>query len=420
MALELRNGLLFQGKLCSMQYDDAINAKNSMNIMREKNLIDKYVLKSLLLLLAVSLPVAAKAQEPELSLSPPVEQGSELSNTRNAETGFADSLPDIPDLDFRAEGFQLPLGDGSGNLSPQAQPQQRRLSQEELEAQIRAEAFDAALTGLFPLRPEEIREVYRKYDETQEAVQTPVYGFPVPEVAVQTISLEPGATPPTIKVAVGHVTTLSILDTTGAPWPIQDIGWAGDFEVTETEEGGHIIRITPLEEFAAGNMSMRLLSLKTPVTFTLRTNRNVVQYRLDVRIPEFGPLAAPPLIEGGGSGQFSGSGGSSGGSGSAFFSGGSAVSDNVLSSILNGVPPEDYEMVDVQGVDGRTTAYKVSNLTYLRTPLKLLSPAWVSSVSSIDGMNVYALEDAPVVLLSDSGKFRRARLSEKSETDKDE
>ena len=53
--------------------------------------------------------------------------------------------------------------------------------------------------------------------------------------------------------------------------------------------------------------------------------------------------------------------------------------------------------------------------TYVRTPLTLLSPAWQSSVSSADGMNVYALTNAPVLLLSDGGEFQRAILKEKED-----
>jgi hypothetical protein len=71
--------------------------------------------------------------------------------------------------------------------------------------------------------------------------------------------------------------------------------------------------------------------------------------------------------------------------------------------------------LSVSGVDGRTTAYSAGNMTYVRTPMTLLSPAWQSSVSSADGMNVYALTSAPVVLLSDEGGFQRATISDKEE-----
>jgi intracellular multiplication protein IcmK len=78
------------------------------------------------------------------------------------------------------------------------------------------------------------------------------------------------------------------------------------------------------------------------------------------------------------------------------------------------VPTAALKM-NVSGVDSRTTAYRYNGLTYLRTPLTLLSPAWMSSASSADGMRVYALNHAPVVLLSDKGKMVRAHLSDRED-----
>ena len=67
-------------------------------------------------------------------------------------------------------------------------------------------------------------------------------------------------------------------------------------------------------------------------------------------------------------------------------------------------------MRKVEGVDGRTSAYLMSGRVYLRTPLTLLSPGWDSSVSSADGVNVYAFNNAPVVLLSDEGRMVKAHI----------
>jgi len=263
-------------------------------------------------------------------------------------------------------------------------------SEEELAEEIRREAFDAAITGLFPLRPDQIRQLLGKYDETRRAVQKPVHAAPTPQINVATLALDPGVPPMILKTAIGYVTTLNILDITGAPWPIQDVTWAGNFEVTEPEEGGHIIRIIPMGREAYGNMSIRLLTLKTPITIMLQSGTDEVQYRVDARIPEYGPFAQAPLIEGGME----------------------RVAGNALiTSILDGVAPDSAKRLKVSGVDGRTSAYDVNGMVYVRTPLSLLSPAWEQSVSSADGMNVYALNDTPVLLLSDRGEFMRANLS---------
>ena len=108
-------------------------------------------------------------------------------------------LPDSPGdtLDFEGDKFDF------------------EQSSEELEERSRSEAFDAALQGLLPLRPEEIRELLEHFDRTQESVELPVYPAPKPVVAVETLSMDPGTKPKTIKVAYGYVTTVNFVDTTG-------------------------------------------------------------------------------------------------------------------------------------------------------------------------------------------------------------
>lgn len=318
--------------------------------------------------------------------------GSPLDDTALPGADMYDDQSRDPSMDM--DGETTMTFDAENPFAEAPPPPQR--SKEEIEAEIRDRSFTAAITGLLPLNPGEIRKLLRRYDETQQAVEVPVYPYPQPEVAVETVSLDPGAKPPVIKVGVGHVTTLNVMDATGEPWPIQDISWAGNFEVLQPEPGSHVVRITPMSEFAYGNVSVRLLKLNTPVTFTLKTMRDAVQYRFDARIPEFGPFAKAPLIEGGIS---------------------IVAGSPVLNSILDGVAPEGAEKLKVAGVDGRTTAYSYNMMTYVRTPLQLLSPGWSSSVSSADGMNVYTLANAPVLLLSDRGRVVRARVSAEGESD---
>jgi intracellular multiplication protein IcmK len=262
----------------------------------------------------------------------------------------------------------------------------------------RKEAYDAALQGLLPLRPDEIRALLERFDRTQESVQTPIYPNPKPEVVVQNIGLDPGAKPSVIKMAYGHVTTVTFTDVTGAPWPVQDISWAGNFEVMESTNSEtsytHVFRISPQSEFAYGNMSITLLGLQTPVIITLETNREVVHYRFDAVIGDYGPLAEAPLISGGIT---------------------TVAGTPELSSALEGIMPKGAQKLAVSGVDGRTSAYRVRNQIFVRTPLTLLSPGWTSSVASADGTRVYQINDASVLLLSERGKMMRAKLSERED-----
>lgn len=343
------------------------------------------ILSGMLVIGSASPVMAQDAAEPNWrNLLEPVEAA-------DSEERIFEDTPSVADENVRTRAENVNSLQEGGTF---VIPAKREATQEQLEQSIRKEAFDAAVTGLFPLKPDQITDLLKYYDETSKVVESPPYELPEPEVTVQTISLDPGVRPPTINVAVGHVTTLNILDVTGAPWPVHDVSWAGDFEVVEPQEGGHMIRITPMGEFAYGNLSIRLLTLKTPITFSLRTARDKVHYRMDARVPEYGPYAKASLIDG-----------------TSELQAGSPM----MTSVLDGAPPGDIVRLKVSGVDGRTTAYRQNGILYVRTPLNLLSPGWRSSVSSADGMHVYALDDTPVVLLSDKGKFARATITEKKD-----
>ena len=337
------------------------------------------------LLSAATAPVLA--QEETLSPRPPVVP----LGTPEPEANSA--LPDGGTIEARSPGMELPVDSllpGSVGVAGTAAVPEK--TPEEIESEIREDAFNAALTGILPLEPHEIRKVLKRYDQTQEASEIPIYDYPEPQVVVKNVSLDPGVSPVEIKVATGHVTTLNVVDISGAPWPIQDVTWAGNFEIVQPETGGHVIRITPMSEFAYGNISIRMLELKTPITFVLRAHRDEVYYRIDARLPQYGPLATPPIIDGGIT---------------------IAAGNPSMTAVLDGVPPDQARKMEVTGVDGRTTAFNYNGMVYVRTPLTLLSPAWSGSIKSADGMNVYTLEKAPVLLLSDQGRMVRARLSEK-------
>lgn len=261
----------------------------------------------------------------------------------------------------------------------------------------RKEAFDGAVNSLMPLKPAEIRRLLELYDTTSQAVETPIYPDPEPESAFVQVSLDPGSKPIVIKTAVGNVTTLSVVDMTGQPWPIQDMTWAGEFQVEQPDSGSNMVRITPQKHFAQGNISMRLVGLNPPVIFTLKTERKTVHVRLDAQIPELGPngvlppMLTPVTIKAG---------------------------DEDLSKVLAGIPSAaGMNKMKIEGVDGRTSAYEKSGQTYVRTPYTMLSPAWTKSVKSADGMNVYVIPTTPVVLLSDKGKMLRAYLTPMEQDD---
>lgn len=329
-------------------------------------------------------------EQPDVVLKPKTDDTGDAKSVPSiasvlAKTGVEETSAETPPLQ-PPPGMDLPV---DSDLEAAANK-----TEAEKEAEERQNIFNSAAEGLMPMKTDEIRKILEMYDETQQAVQTPVYPNPTPESSFQTISLQPGTAPIEVKTAMGHVTTLSIVDVTGQPWPIQDVSWAGNFEVLQPETGSNMLRITPSADFAYGNVSMRLIGLNPPVILTLRTERKSVQVRLDLQIPEIGPNGVAPPIQT----QIS-----------------TTAGDGKLATILEGVAPAGSTRMIVNGIDGRTSAYEVGGVTYVRTPYTLLSPAWDSSVRSADGTNVYSMRPTPVLLLSDKGKMVRAQLT-KAET----
>jgi intracellular multiplication protein IcmK len=255
------------------------------------------------------------------------------------------------------------------------------------------ESYERAAGGLFPLSPEQIRDFMARYEKTREASQPPSSGPPKTQVRITTVSLDPGAEPPMLQLATGYVTTINIMDATGEPWPILDVGVGGNFEVTPTQAGSHVVRVMPLASYAMGNLSILLDKLPTPIVFRLSTGDADVDLRYDARIPKFGPNAKIPLInrprlEAG---------------------------NESIMMLLQNAPPKDAKRLKVSGLDARTMAWSLGDHVFVRTPLQLLSPAWDASVSSDDGMTVYEIGDAPVLLMSDNGAMVRAQITRDEE-----
>ena len=231
---------------------------------------------------------------------------------------------------------------------------QADLDQRRREQQHNVKSFEKASMGLMPLSSEQIRTFMRKLEDTQRASQIPSTGVPKGETRISTLSLDPGALPPQINLAAGFVTTITMVDATGEPWPILDAGVGGNFEVSPTQSGTHIVRIMPLTRVGTGDLSILLKDLPTPIIFRLSAGGPTVDLRYDARIGKMGPGAKPPMI-----------------SRPRLEAG-----DETITMILANAPPSSAKRVKVGGLDERTKAWAIGEKVYVRTPLSMLSPAW--------------------------------------------
>jgi len=314
------------------------------------------------------------------------------SNTLPAQPSIA--IPNPPPASaFSNDPNQLAVQAEQAALQAQAQAE---ADQAKREREHNEKSFQRAEDGILPLTPDQIHSFMRKLEDTQAASETPSSGPPKGQMRISTLSLDPGVEPPQLNLAAGYVTTINMVDATGEPWPILDVGVGGNYDVAPTQAGSHIVRVMPLTRIGTGNLSVLLKDLPTPVIFRLSSGGPNVDLRYDARIGRMGPGAKAPLI-----------------SRPRLEAG----NENMM-MLLENAPPSGAVKMKVSGVDARTKAWSMDSHVFVRTPLTLLSPAWDASVSSADGMTVYQIGDAPVLLMSDNGAMVRAQIARDEDHDK--
>ena len=89
-----------------------------------------------------------------------------------------------------------------------------------------------------------------------------------------------------------------MVDATGEPWPILDVGVGGNFEVSPTPAGSHVIRVMLLTRVSDGNLSVLLKDLPIAGSSSVWSRAAwSVDMRFDARIGKMaGPGAKTPLI----------------------------------------------------------------------------------------------------------------------------
>ena len=314
-------------------------------------------------------------------------------DAKSGETSSASTGIDLPGVPPATTEEQLLLEQQAMETAARAAAEEEYARREQ---EHNVKSYKRASEGLLPLSPDQIRSFMRKLENTQDAAQAPSDGAPKGEVKIANLSLDPGAEPPQINLAPGYVTTVDIIDQTGEPWPILDVGVGGNFEVTPTQAGSHVVRIVPLTRLGTGNLSILVQGLSTPLIFRLQSGGPSFHMRYDARVPALGPKAKAELIARRQNMKVKGPG--------------LVAGDALMSMFLENAAPRGAKRMKVGGVDSRTMAWQMGERVYVRTPLTLLSPAWNASVSSADGMTVYEIGEAPVLLMSDNGAMIRARL----------
>lgn len=249
------------------------------------------------------------------------------------------------------------------------------------ENEVAKAAFSDLLGKTMPMTPEQIHDFKKAVDTTQRAVATPANAPPKPMSSTLLVSLAPGEQPPAIKMSQGFISSLVFVDASGAAWPIQayDLGNSQAFNV-QWDATSNVMMIQPLQAYTYANLAVRLKGLTPPVMLTLIPGQSVVDYRVDVTVMGQGPNST----------------------GVESRSGLPKDANVALLGVLDGIPPEGSKALTVE--DGSGQAWLNGDVMYYRSRYTVLSPAWLDSMQSPDGMHAYQLPATPLLLISKLGK----------------
>lgn len=248
------------------------------------------------------------------------------------------------------------------------------------------EAFSGVVNQVLPMSPQQISRLRSIFNESQRAAATPPGIPPRPVTSSVSVNLSPQATPPVIRLGAGYISSLVFVDSTSQPWPIQaySIGDPMAFNI-QWDKKGNTVLVQAASYYKRSNLAIILKGLNTPVMVTLLSGQEVVDYRVDLRVPGLGPnavLSQNGLPEG---------------------------ANPILLDVLNGIPPVGSKTLRVVG--GDCQAWLLHNRLFLRTSLDVISPAWKAVMSSADGTHAYELQPAPVVLALQRGKEKTLILT---------
>lgn len=245
-------------------------------------------------------------------------------------------------------------------------------------------AFNSMTQQSMPMTPSQIIKLHKMLNTTQKAAAASATTPPVPVTTTRMVSLAPGALPPVIRLSQGFVSSLVFVDNTGQPWPIAsyDVGNSQAFNIQPPEKGGNTMMVQAMSPYTYGNMAIKLKGMSTPIMLTLIPGQHQVDYRVDLHVEKAGPNAK---VTAGNSGDLP------------------KKASDVLLTILNGITPHGAKLLNTS--DSDTQAWEMGNKLFLRTKLTIISPGWMSMMSSADGTKAYEMQKTPSILVSEYGKL---------------
>ncbi len=282
-----------------------------------------------------------------------------------------------------------------------------------------------AAANSIPFIPDALIEELARRLESQrrasERVTNPVLAVPVNRSV--NVNLGPGGTTPALQTVMGYPTSIAFLDSTGQPWPIHwdvssnpsnlpaqggvtnasagigvgpAVSYGSGFEIDVPVKGGNVLNITTRSPGPRGGLAVMLEGANAPLSFMLMGNGQRFDSRMAVMVTGHGPNAKTAPL--GGLGR----------------PGGPATGEAHLTSMLDGVAPAQAVPLGVSGVSpDDIRAWRLGDRAYLRTRMRVVSPAPIAMERGMDGMVIYEIPAVPVVLVATGGSAASIHLQER-------
>lgn len=239
------------------------------------------------------------------------------------------------------------------------------------------------------MTPDQVRQVREMLDQHTKAITELPGTPPKPVTTSVSVSMSPGSTPPVIRLFPGYATSLTVTDSTGAVWPVENwaIGNKSIFDVKRLDDVA-TFSIVPTGNYAQSNMIINLKGNPTPVSITFITGQKEVDYRVDLRVQAIGPNAQIAVA------------------------GLPANVNNQLLSVLDGVVPKGSKILRAEKDNLLSVWMSPNGKYFVRSKYAVLSPAFLGSVKSSDGTNVYEMMPTNVLLMMVDGKITQSKIFE--------
>lgn len=254
--------------------------------------------------------------------------------------------------------------------------------------------FQDAIRGYIPLTPGQVGALRSRMMDFSGAVN-----LAEPNAVTRktrTVSVRPGARPPTVDLLPGYVTAVRFVDATGAPWPITSVtvGNPAWFSVVKPErlEPGNLLTVSASMPKVHSNIVVTLENEDTPVVIVLHTvapvstegNDGKIKTKIAVdgavtyRLQRRGPRAKQPV----------------------FVSGGEPAVSPTMLAFLDATPPTSARRMKTDPPLTDTQVWSMDGAYYVRTRRSMTWPAW-TAVASQDGVRAYRLAPVESLLLTD-------------------